>query len=55
MPETKTLILTDSEAKTLLFYIEKDLIDAEGMLAIGVGSNTTIKNLKNIKAQLESA
>lgn len=40
--------LTESEIKTLKFYLEKALIDAEGMRAIGIGSARTTINLKSI-------
>ena len=40
--------LTDSEIRTLKFYLEKALIDAEGMVAIGFGSKTSVTNLKSI-------
>lgn len=40
--------LTESEVETLLFYLKKALIDAEGMAAIGVGSKSSVLNLKSI-------
>lgn len=40
--------LTESEIKTLKFYLEKSLIDAEGLCAIGVISNNSVINLKSI-------
>lgn len=43
-----TIELTESEVKTLRFYLEKSLIDAQGMVAIGVGNKTSVDNLKSI-------
>lgn len=40
--------LTDSEVKTLKFYLEKALIDAEGMCSIGVGNIKSVINIKSI-------
>lgn len=40
--------LTDSEIKTLKFYLEKALIDAEGMYAIGVENINSVINIKSI-------
>lgn len=40
--------LTESEIKTLNFYIKQALIDAEGMYAIGFGNKKSILNLKSI-------
>lgn len=35
--------LTDSEVRTLRFYLEKALIDARGMAAVGVCGRTSKK------------
>lgn len=40
--------LTENEIKTLKFYMEKSLIDAEGLCAIGVVSKNSVTNLKSI-------
>lgn len=40
--------LTDSEAKTLKFYLEQSLIDARGLCAIGVGNKNSVINLESI-------
>lgn len=45
--------LSQAEARTLLFYIEKAIIDAEGMAAIGMQSRESAKNLKSVKQKLE--
>ena len=47
--------LTNSEIKTLKFYLEKSLIDAEGLYAIGVGSKNSATNLKSILKKIEYA
>lgn len=44
--------LTDSEVKTLKFYLEKSLIDAEGNQAIGIGSKEAVPNLKSIMRKI---
>lgn len=44
--------LTESEIKTLKFYLEKALIDAEGLRAIGIGDGASINNLKAIKKKI---
>lgn len=48
------ITLTESEVKTLKFYIKKSLIDAEGMAAIGVGSRQTVSNLKSVMKKLDN-
>lgn len=40
--------LTQSEIHTLQFYMEKALIDAKGMCAIGVTNKETVSNIKSI-------
>lgn len=42
------IVLTESEMKTLKFYLKQALNDAEGMAAIGVGSKRTVLDLKSI-------
>lgn len=44
--------LTPDEVKTLKFYLERAIIDAEGMAAIGVSNRSTVQNLKSIKKKL---
>lgn len=44
--------LTGDEAKTLHFYLEKMLIEAEGLNAVGVTSKKTVKNLESIMQKL---
>lgn len=44
----KEIKLTESEICTLQFYMEKALIDAEGLYAIGVADKETISNIKSI-------
>lgn len=44
--------LTDSEVKTLKFYLKKSLIDAEGNQAIGIGSKEVVSNLKSITRKI---
>lgn len=46
--ETQCYKLTESERKTLQFYLKKALIDAEGLLAIGFGDKQTVNNIKSI-------
>lgn len=46
--------LTKAEVETLRFYIEKAIIDAEGMAAIGFeNSRKSAENLKSVKQKLE--
>ena len=40
--------LTKNEIKILKLYLEKSLIDAKGLCAIGVVSNYSVKNLESI-------
>ena len=40
--------LTESEVTTLKFYVKQSIIDAAGSHAIGIGSKTTVDNLKSI-------
>lgn len=40
--------LTEGEAATLRFYLNKALIDAEGMAAIGVANRQSADNLKSV-------
>ena len=40
--------LTDSEVRTLRFYLEKALIDARGMAAVGVCGRTSKKRIWNL-------
>lgn len=47
--------LTEDEAKTLAFYMDGVLIDAEGYNAIGVGSKKTVDNIKSIIKKLKKA
>lgn len=46
--------LTESEVKTLHFYLNKSLIDAEGAYAIGVGNKTSVENLKAIRRKINA-
>lgn len=48
------ITLTDSEVKTLNFYLDKSLTDAKGMLAIGIGNSTSVENLKSIKQKINA-
>ena len=45
--------ITESERKTLLFYLEKALIDAQGLRAIGAGSSKTVDNIKSLMYKAE--
>lgn len=47
--------LTEIEAKTLLFCLNKAIIDAAGMAAIGLGNRSSVKNLKSIKRKAMKA
>lgn len=47
-----TIELTEAEVKTLLFYLDKAIIDAAGMAAIGVGDGSFVKNLESIKRKV---
>ena len=44
--------LTESEIKTLKFYLDKALIDAKGLCAIGIGNSTSVKNLESVKKKI---
>lgn len=44
--------LTESEVKTLNFALDKQLIDAKGLRAIGFGSDFTVKNLESIQRKI---
>lgn len=44
--------LTEGEVKTLHFYLNKSLIDAEGACAVGVGNKTSVENLKTIRQKI---
>lgn len=44
--------LTKNEIKILKLYLEKSLIDAKGLCAIGVVSNYSVKNLESIIKKL---
>ena len=44
--------LTESEIKTLKFYLEKALIDAKGLQAVEMGNETSVKNLESIKKKI---
>ena len=46
--------LTESEIKTLKFYLDKALIDAKGLQAIGIGNDVSVKNLESIKKKIPS-
>ena len=46
--DTTTVTLTAAEKKTAVFYLEKALINAEGMAAIGMASKGPAENLKSI-------
>ena len=46
--EAHCYYLTEGERKTLQFYLKKALIDAEGLLAIGIGDKQTVINIKSI-------
>lgn len=50
-----TIELTPSEAKTLLFYLDKARIDAEGMVAIGFGNPTSARNIKTIIHKIKNS
>ena len=45
--------LTENETKTLKFYVEKALIDAEGLCAIGVVSKNSVTNLKSVLRKID--
>ena len=45
--------LTESEIKTLDFYLKKALIDAEGMAAIGFGNKASVRNIKSVIRKIE--
>lgn len=47
-----TIELTAREVKTLKFYLNKAIIDAEGMSAIGVGSKESVSNLKSVMTKI---
>lgn len=47
--------LTESEIETLLFYVGKSLIDAEGLVAIGYGNPKSVRNLRSIRKKAEKA
>ena len=42
------LKMSESEIKTLLFYMKKAKIDAEGLGAIGFKNKETVRNIKSI-------
>lgn len=44
--------LTDSEVHTLRFYLEKALIDARGMAAVGVCGRTSEKDLESVMEKI---
>ena len=44
----KEIKLTENEINTLKFYMEKALIDAQGMQAIGFDCDKSITNIKSI-------
>lgn len=44
--------LTKSEVVTLQFYLHQSLIDAEGMLAVGVGNEISVNDLKSVIAKI---
>lgn len=46
------LELTESEIKTLLFYIDKSLIDAKGLAAVGMVSKKEIDDLESVKEKI---
>ena len=48
------IILTESEIKTLNFYLEKALIDAEGMAAIGFGNKASVRNIKSVIKKIKA-
>lgn len=45
---------TESEAETLEFYLEKALVDAKGMYAIGSGSKKAVLDLISITQKIRS-
>lgn len=47
--------LTDSEISTLRFYLDKALIDARGMAAIGVGDRSSVRNLESVAKKIGGA
>ena len=48
------LRLTESEIKTLTFYLNQSLIDAEGCCAIGVGKPESVRNIKSILQKINT-
>ena len=46
--------LTENEIKTLKIYLEKMLIDAKGLYAVGVGSKNSVINLESILKKVDS-
>lgn len=44
--------LTESEIKTLKLYLDKALIDAKGLRAIGMRNDMSVKNLESIKRKI---
>lgn len=48
----KEIKLTESEIKTLNFYLDKALIDAKGLQAIGMKNDVSVKNLELIKKKI---
>lgn len=46
--------LTESEIKTLRFYLDKSLIDAKGLRAVGVIKGNTVTHLESIKKKINA-
>lgn len=44
-----SLEFTKQECQTLVFYLERALVDSYGLEAIGVGSSSTVENLESIQ------
>lgn len=46
--------LTESEIRTLIFYLDKALIDAKGLRSIGFGNDMSVRNLESIKKKISN-
>lgn len=47
-----TVSLSKSEIRTLRFYLDKAIIDAEGSCAIGIGDRVSVKHLHAIRKKI---
>lgn len=46
------ITFTKSELGTLRFYLDKAIVDAEGMHAVGVASETSVQHLHAIRKKI---